>query len=565
MLLCLRALAMFVAVAGAADGAPSPIASTVSASAGQRLQPQPPLAWTAGACPTSRPHVHLHADKPMQTMGGFGASMTESSAINLNSLPTSAQQKLLELLYGPTGVRFSAMKATMLSNDFAAQAPWSTYDDSVGDVALTNFSIARDLRANGSLTLIKRALAAGFAGTIQAYMDYPPDWMLIGKNATTGDNGTVRVEYYDVLAHYYAKYVSAYADHGVHIDFLECFNEPYDSYTDMSPTQLATFLGKHVGPLFSRLGLHPRTKLTYGGQAERFMAADFVPKVIGDAAASRYMDVIAYHGYDCQFEDDGSCTDARQNYSAIASLYERYPSRPLWMTEICYAYNGDDPNCTHSATMKYCTDYPRSPRLNKGMKLPREDFGDGATWGHRIVEDVKAGASGWIYWNLLLNQDGGPFLLSPGHADAPGNWQHPVVVVDGAEFRPTGLFYFLGHFSKFVRPGARRLPVDDATLPEGISTVAFRAPTAAEEAAATPSVGVTNGRGRLSDAKVIPQTRAEKDKEEEAPPPPPPSMVVQLVNKGHEAQTVAVCSAAGDHYADMKLPAVSITTAQWSE
>ena len=102
-----------------------------------------------------------------------------------------------------------------------------------------------------------------------------------------GDNGTVKTEYYDVLAHYYAKYVSAYASHGVHIDFLECFNEPYDSYTDMDASQLATFLGKHVGPLFAKLGLHPRTKLTYGGQAERWSAAEFVPAVMADARARR--------------------------------------------------------------------------------------------------------------------------------------------------------------------------------------------------------------------------------------------------------------------------------------
>ena len=40
--------------------------------------------------------------------------------------------------------------------------------------------IARDLAPNGTLSLIKRAQAAGFTGTVQAYMDYPPDWMLVG-------------------------------------------------------------------------------------------------------------------------------------------------------------------------------------------------------------------------------------------------------------------------------------------------------------------------------------------------------------------------------------------------
>ena len=51
--------------------------------------------------------------------------------------------------------------------------------------------------------------------------------------------------------------------------------------------------------------------------------------------------------YDCQF----NCTDERQNYATIASLHASYPNRELWMTEICYAYNGDDPNCRSAATM----------------------------------------------------------------------------------------------------------------------------------------------------------------------------------------------------------------------
>ena len=111
-----------------------------------------------------------------QTIGGFGASMTESSAININALPEDQQAALLEDLFGASGARFSALKSPMLANDFATQAAWATYDDVTGDVGLEHFSIARDLQPNGSLTLIKRALAAGFKGTVQAYMDYPPDW-----------------------------------------------------------------------------------------------------------------------------------------------------------------------------------------------------------------------------------------------------------------------------------------------------------------------------------------------------------------------------------------------------
>lgn len=146
----------------------------VSSEAGLRLSPQPAVAWrniSGGVCPLGS--VEVLTNERMQVMGGFGASMTESSAINLNSLPPHRQAELLELLYGTTGARLSAMKATMLANDFAAAGPWSTYDDTAGDVKLAHFTIERDLKPNGSLSLIKRAIAAGFEGTIQAYMDFP--------------------------------------------------------------------------------------------------------------------------------------------------------------------------------------------------------------------------------------------------------------------------------------------------------------------------------------------------------------------------------------------------------
>ena len=196
------------------------------------------------------------------------------------------------------------------------------------------------------------------------------------------------------------------------------------------------------------------------------------------------------------------------------------------MTEICYAYNGDDPNCTASATMKSCVDYPRNPKI--APPLPRRDFADGATWGHRLVQELRAGASGWIYWNLLLDTAGGPFNLSPPHNDGPANYQHPVIITDAASgtFYPTGLFYFLAHFSRFVRPGAVRLGTRDAALPATISAVAF----AGDEQLATRSKA---------------------------------AFVAQLVNRAAAARRVALCS--GGSVAYMTLPGRSITTATWEE
>ena len=496
---------------------PPPLLPYVSSEGGLRLSPQPAVHWQNMACPAGS--VEVRPAEVHQTIGGFGASATEASAHNLNALPPHKQEELLALLFGADGAKLSALKLTMCCNDFSTQMPWSTYDDTAGDVSMDDFSIARDMYEGGTVPLVRRAIAAGFGpeGTLQAYLDYPPDWMLKGA---LPDNATVDPKYYDALALYFARYAEEMrAALGRNLSFIEFFNEPTDSYTAMSAAQLATFLGRHAGPLFEKRGLWPSTKLSYGGQAERHSAHQFVPAVLADKDAAKYSDVIAYHGYDCQLSvrdnPKSNCSAARENYALVADLRARFPSRPLWMTEICYAYNGDDPNCTRAETLGACTDYPRDPTL--APPLPRRDFADGVTWGLRLVREMAAGASGWIYWNMLLDTRGGPFNYDPRHNDGPANWQHPVVVVDteGGGFHPTGLFWFLAHFARWVRPGAVRVGATAKALPAGVEAVAF-----------------AKGGGH----------------------------VVQLVNSGGDDEKVAVCDGAG-HVATLTLPALSITTA----
>ena len=147
----------------------------------------------------------------------------------------------------------------MCCNDFSTQMPWSTYDDTAGDVSMDDFSIARDMYEGGTVPLVRRAIAAGFGpeGTLQAYLDYPPDWMLKGA---LPDDATVDPKYYDALALYFARYAEEIrAALGRNLSFVEFFNEPTDSYTAMSAAQLATFLGRHAGPLFENRGLWPAT------------------------------------------------------------------------------------------------------------------------------------------------------------------------------------------------------------------------------------------------------------------------------------------------------------------
>ena len=68
-----------------------------------------------------------------------------------------------------------------------------------------------------------------------------------------------------------------------------------------------------------------------------------------------------------------------------------------------------------------------------------------------MINDFNNGAVGWTDWNMLLDEQGGPnhvgnFCFAPVHADTKTG-----------ELIYTNSYYYIGHFSKFVRPGARRI------------------------------------------------------------------------------------------------------------
>jgi glucosylceramidase len=75
----------------------------------------------------------------------------------------------------------------------------------------------------------------------------------------------------------------------------------------------------------------------------------------------------------------------------------------------------------------------------------------GEYYGRSMINDFNDGAVGWTDWNVLLDEQGGPnhvgnFCFAPVHADTKTG-----------ELIYTNSYYYIGHFSKFVRSGARRI------------------------------------------------------------------------------------------------------------
>jgi len=96
----------------------------------------------------------------------------------------------------------SLMKSPLAACDFSAAGSWYSYNDTVGDTSMINFSIERDLAPNGLIPYIRKARKFGNF-EIQTTMDFAPDWMLYSLKK--GEKH-VKPEYYEALARYYAKY-----------------------------------------------------------------------------------------------------------------------------------------------------------------------------------------------------------------------------------------------------------------------------------------------------------------------------------------------------------------------
>jgi len=404
----------------------------VTSQAGDRIAPKPPLHFREGSFTAYGFHID---DKVRdQKIIGFGASFLESGSICLNSLDSAHQEQLLQALFDvEKGAGFTAMKTDIAASDEMSAGPFYSYDDHPGDVGMKLFSIQRDLGPDGLIPFIKRARHYG-QFLLQATMDYPPDWMLFDVNKRQD----VDPKYFDALAHYYLRYLREYEKQGIFIDYLSQFNEPL-IYTKIPAEKIRDLLKDHVGPLFAKEGV--KTKIQPCEYNERGRAYKYWPVILDDPQARKYASGILYHGYDYK------------DYDKIAALHKRYPDLPLWMTEVCHAYEAGTP---------------------RTMVLPNRDYADGDFWGTQIFKDLESGASAWIYWNMILDEKGGPWAISPVHGNPDPNAQHPVVIVDRQkkETTYTGLYYYLAHFSKFVRPGAMRVGTTGSV--SGVRCLAFQ-------------------------------------------------------------------------------------------
>jgi glucosylceramidase len=393
---------------------------TTADSTDLRLTPTDTLDFQAAA-PLSEREVYVFVDpgKTFQTLVGIGGALTDAAAETFAKLPPARQQELLQAYYSVEhGIGYTLARTNINSCDFSSES--YTYVQE-GDSGLGSFSIAHDLRYK--IPLIKAAMAAsGNRLKLFASPWSPPAFMKTNRDMLHG--GKLRPEYFQAWALYYTRFIRSYQQAGVPVWGITIQNEPMATQTWESciyqPEEERDFLKHYLGPVMVQQGLGDVHIMVW--DHNRDLIVQRAQTIFDDPEASKYAWGIGFHWY-----EDWSGGD--QMFGNVALVHRLYPGKHLIFTE-------GTPGAFDS------TGYGR--------------WSLGERYGRSMINDFNSGTEGWTDWNILLDEHGGPnhvgnFCFAPIHADTRSG-----------RLIFTNSYYYIGHFSKFARPGARRIPVSSS-------------------------------------------------------------------------------------------------------
>ncbi|KIF74165.1 glucosylceramidase [Streptomyces sp. 150FB] len=376
--------------------------------------------------------VRVDPKNTFQTVSGFGASLTDSSARVLYGLAPDKRDQVMADLFDPrTGDGTSFLRQPIGASDFVQGPDYSLDDVPAGqtDFGMRHFSVAHDEKQ--ILPLLRQAEKLNPKLQIVATPWSPPAWMKTGDSMIDGkliDKPAV----YQAYAAYLVKFVKAYAAEGVKVDYLTVQNEPQalnrDNYpgSDMSFEQESKVISA-LGPALKAAGLHT--------------------KILGyDHNWTEHPNDIAAH------QAVGEDPEVNYPYDLLRSKAAKWISGTAYH---CYA--GD-----------------ASAQTALRASFPNEDIYETECSGGDIstaIDSVNNWAKSVVYWNIALDEKHGPHQGGCGDCDG-------TVTVNSAtkDVTYTSQYYALGHFSRFVEPGAVRIASnaarnDASTTP--VTTSAF--------------------------------------------------------------------------------------------
>jgi glucosylceramidase len=358
--------------------------------------------------------VFVDPSKTFQTYFGIGAAMTDASAETFYKLPKDMQKEFLTAYFdNKKGIGYTVARTNINSCDFSSDMYTYVQD---GDKELKTFNIDHDKKFK--IPFIKEAMfAAGGKLNLFASPWSPPSWMKDNNDMLQG--GKLKPEFYHSWAMYFTKFIKAYEKEGVPVWGATVQNEPMAKQRWESCIYTAEeekeFLKNHLGPMMVKEGLKNKKLIVW--DHNRDLMYQRALTYFNDPEAAKYIWGIGFHWY----EDWSGGTPM---YDNVRRVNEAFPGKNIFFTEGC-AESFD------------------TARFNA--------WSLGEEYGRSMITDFNNGMVGFTDWNILLDETGGPnhvqnFCFAPVH----GNTKSGKLIY-------TNAYYYIGHFSKFINPGAKRI------------------------------------------------------------------------------------------------------------
>ena len=358
--------------------------------------------------------VFVDPTRTFQTFLGIGGAITDASAETFAKLPKEKQDEIMKAYYDPkNGIGYTLARTNIHSCDFSSGS--YTYVKE-GDKELKTFSIDHDKQFR--IPFIKQAIAAaGGKLTLYASPWSPPGFMKDSTHMLRG--GKLKPEFYDAWALYFAKFIKEYEKEGIPVWGVSIQNEPMATQRWESCIYSAedegNFLKKSLGPTLEKEGLGAKKIIIW--DHNRDLIFQRVSTTLSDPEVAKYVWGIGYHWYE-------TWTGGDMQFENLKRVAETFPDKNLIFTEGC-------PENFNAERLKLWT--------------------LGERYGYSMINDFNAGAVGWTDRNILLDEMGGPnhvknFCFAPIHGDT-----------HTGQLTYTNSYYYIGHFSKFIHPGAKRI------------------------------------------------------------------------------------------------------------
>jgi len=462
----------------------------LTSESGEKLAKKDNVTFKKGMPDRARAVIKVNPEIIKQTLMGIGSSFTESSTFVLAHLDDSDRAEVMKNIFSESGANFSFARTPIGATDFSVEGQYS-YADVPGDTELKHFSIEADRDGFSALNhpgikdmqfdllpMIKQALAIkqgqkdselniiASAWTAPPWMKDINDWYVPGnaENNYNGTGGVLNPEYQALFAEYIIRYLDAYKQAGVNIWGLTPVNEPLGNSGQWESMHFTAesqneFIKNHLGPKLHDKGYADIDLLML--DHSRAHLPHWADVIYNDPETARYVSGAAVHWYESTYKVYEEIFDAvHEQYpqfsiihteGTIDDLGKDAPAGVLdpegfkesgWFANDDFWWNENATDWAYSVTWPgvNAADHPKYTPVHR--------------YARNIIVSLNHWVTGWIDWNVVLDQQGGP-----NHV---GNFCGAPIMIDvnSGQIYYTPIYHVLAQFSRTIRPGDKAVQVD---------------------------------------------------------------------------------------------------------